>query len=190
MENKLFGRVVWNAEIADNEFGFLLITPIEVFGQELESEVYNLLHVHLPSSRSSATIDIVSIPDEDIVEKHYVFKKDITGAELNYKILVQRNRVKTILYNSKGKVRELKFTQKKLAVGDFVNINNLRLPGVHCGKIVSIPIQTLASVNKQKMEQYQRSGPLYDIVSCCKTRFFEDLMGYIDIDPRRRRTCL
>lgn len=160
----------------------MLITPIEVFGQELEPEVYNLLHVHLPTSRTTATIDIVSIPDEDDIHKHFVFKKDITGQELNYKILVQKNRVKTILYNSKGKVRELKFTQQRFAVGDYVDINNLRLPGIHCGRIESIPIQTLASVNKQKIEQYERSGPLYEMASCCKTRYFEELMGFIDIE--------
>lgn len=182
MRSKLFGDVDWYSEQVDDEYAFLTVTPIQIFAQDLGPDVFNLLHVHIPSVGESATVDIKCMKKFDEPENYHTFKKDITGNTLKYKILIQNNTVRSILYNFRGKIRELESSSFKYKLDEIVNVKSLGIPDVTYARIVSIPIQTLASLDQDKLAQYERTAPKYELVGVCRSRYFEELMGYIDLE--------
>jgi len=182
VRNKQFGDVVWTSELVDNEYAFLSITPIEIYSQELESDVYNLLHVHIAAIGESATLDLTYVPDNEDLKNYYKLEKDATGVDLKYRILVQKNNVRAILYNFKGKTRELKYVETKFAVEDIVNITNLHIENAQYARIIAIPIQTLCTTEKSKLDKYELGEPLCKKMSNCKVRFFAELQGYVDLE--------
>ena len=179
----MFGPVDWNAEKVDDEYAFLTVTPIEVYGQELADDVYNLLHVHIPSLGESATVDLRYMKKYDETEKFMKFEKDITGTMLKYRILIQNGCVKTILYNFRGKIRELGFRETKFKVGEIVDVTRAKLPdNALYARITAIPIQTLAALDSEKLKAFERTAPNYELMSFCKSRYFEELQGFIDVE--------
>jgi len=182
VSNKLFGSIFWAAEQVDNEYAFLTVTPIEIYGQELEENIYNLIHMHISSLGESATVDIKYMKKFEEPEKYYKFEKDMTGRTLNYRVLIQNGAVRTILYNFRGKIRELECVERKYKIGEIINIEKLGIPDVTYGKIIGIPIQTLSAIENEKLKNYERTAPQYEIVGHCKSRYFEELLGFIDIE--------
>ncbi len=154
-----------------------------MFGQVLEQDVYNVFHVHIASIGESATVDVTYVNSEEDIRKFFTLEKDATGAELKYKILLQNNGVRAIIYNFRGKVTELKFAEKQFAVDGWVNVEALRIARVKYAKIVNIPVQTLAALDKAKFDEYALGAPQYPIVGDCRARYFEELRGYVDIEP-------
>ena len=160
----------------------MTVTPIQIYAQDIESDVFNLLHVHIPSLGESATVDIKYMKKFDEPENYYKFEKDISGNILKYRILIQNNTVRFILYNFRGKIRELESSSFKYKLDEIVNVKSLGIPDVTYAKVVSIPIQTLASLSQAKLQQYERTAPKHELVGACHSRYFEELLGYIDLE--------
>ena len=138
--------------------------------------------MHIPALGESATVDIRYMKKFDEPANYYKFEKDISGNALKYRVLIQNNAVRSILYNFKGKIRELECVTYKYKVGEIVNIKTLGLDNIEYAKIASIPIQSLASLNQDKLSTYERTPPKYELEGSCKSRYFEELLGYIDVE--------
>ncbi len=182
VRNTLFGEIDWGAEPVDNEYAFLTVDPIEIYGQELDVDVYNLIHVHIASLGESATVDVRYLKKFEETEKYYKFEKDIVGAALKYRLLIQNGSVKTMLYSYRGRIKELECVERKYKVGDMVGVKTLGIPDTSFARIVGIPVQTLAALDQDKIKPLERGLPQYETISVCGKRHFEELLGYIDVE--------
>ncbi len=182
VSNKLFGEVDWREEKVDREFAYLTAAPISIYAQELEYGIYNLIHVHLSAIGESATFDLKYIKEGDDLKDYSNMGKDMAGNILKYRILVSNNAIRAILYNYKGAAKELKFTEEKFHVGQVVNVKSLEQPNVIYARILSIPIQTMACIDPARLGPYERTTPEHECIAMCGNRYFEELMGFVDVE--------
>ncbi len=142
--NRDFGPVLFTQEKIDPESGLQHGSVIEIFSSVLEPGVFNLLHMHIEDTSSSAAIDVVTLAEGESVNDHKVLGSDSMGRPLRYKVLIKANRVCAVLYNTGSKVEQVRFREEQFMSGEQIYLEETQT----YGKIVTLPVSLMSSFDK------------------------------------------
>ena len=165
------------------EMGFMNMNPIELFVTFVNKNIQNITHIHLEDMSEAIAIDSIVVEDEDDLQKHAVFKNDLHGKELNYKVIFKGHKLWKMLYNlGGGSFDEPDFVENKLNEGNIVAINNGIYKGEY-GRVAVIPFGMLA--RRKNNQENINGGNLEGFVATdkvCSSRCLEEISGLIGIE--------
>lgn len=183
IKHQELGLIKFVTSQIDEACGYVSGSNIKVFTSFYKAEMLNIVHIHLNDTSEEVTIDVAYMQDGEEIKDYEIFKADITGQILRYKVLVRNMSIFTILYNSgSGGVEEVPFEEVCVNVGDFVSISSSQLSELPLlAKVVQVPISMIASKDKEKLSGILQGKINYTMGGFCTDRCFERLPGYIDL---------
>ena len=128
----------------EGETGYVSGTGVEMWTTVPEGDSLNVLHLHLNDTAGEVAIDVKYLQDDKINLEEYdiaseTFEKDKLGNSLRYKVLIQREKVFAVLYNTGTLVESIPFTENVISQAQLLKFTTL------LGKITQIPTGIMAS---------------------------------------------
>jgi hypothetical protein len=117
------------------------------------------------------------------------FKNDMLGRPLRYKVLVRDMAVKKVMYNRGNGVEDVPFSEFRMSAGDLIVVRDAALGGENqvVARITKVPLAMVvcdpsATVLRDQIVSSKVEGVDNNLISHCRDRAPEDLMGYIDVE--------
>lgn len=156
---------------------------MKIYSQELEPDVYNLIHVHLPSESHFSTVETFYINEKDDFNNFLKCESDPDEENKKYRLIIQKNHVCCIACHFKGKIQEIQFEEHSFAIGEIIDIEQLSIPPVKYGKIVGISQNTVLSIKIEKNNQYEKGKAQEgELFAQCKDSFTKELNGSLQLE--------
>lgn len=172
--NKSEGEVRFTTTQIDEHCGFVYDSLIQLYTQELNEHIVNLVHFHLDDMNEEISIDVVYMLPNQSWQEYKDFDTDAKGMPLRYKILVKNGHVDSVLYNSGSQVERLEFIEKKLKSEGYMKYQDMIV------KIMNIPTGMLARDWRGKQMEIPESYLMNAPLDLCHSRHFVDLPGMVD----------
>ena len=110
------GNIKFIAKEIDSTAGFIQNSVFEVWTNEVNEKVYNIIHCHINDMSDSVPIATEYLAEGESIQDYMNFDTDSAGQVLRYKILIQNRRILTVLYNSGASIEEIPFKEIKLSL--------------------------------------------------------------------------
>ncbi|CAG9319300.1 unnamed protein product [Blepharisma stoltei] len=174
--NKEDGNVKFEAIHVSEECGLVRDTIVEVFTAEMNPHILNIIHLHIDDMKEEIPVEAVYIMDSQSADDYGDWIRDARGIDLRYKILVRSGKIEAVLYNTGQTTEKLHFIERRLKVGDYVQIHENAV-----AQVTLIPYGLLArdwtAKNAELPDIFNHLSPS----SYCMKRHVEDTPGYINV---------
>ena len=194
IKNKELGLIRFTSQKIDEECGYVRGSQIVIYSSVFKQDMLNLLHIHINDMSEQVSVDVAYMQDDQGLHEFQTFNVDVTGQILRYKIMVKDMRIFTILYNDgNGQIEELPFEEIRMNQGDLIMVNPSQEIAYSTqpmlARIDHIPINMIASKDKEKLSGIVQDRLNYNMTGFCKQRFFERLPGFIDVSLLSLDNC-
>ncbi|CAI2358930.1 unnamed protein product [Moneuplotes crassus] len=192
ISNNNYGNVQFIENKIDPNAGFISNSVFEVWTNEVNDKVFNIIHCHINDMSDSVPIATEYIDEGESISDHMEFGTDSTGQVLRYKILIQNHKILTVLYNFGENIDEIPFNETKLSHdGSLYQLKNKEFEDqTMIVKLNKIPISMTCASDKKDLEHMNIQSVDNEPISHCKMRYFERLPGYVDLEMISADNCM
>lgn len=165
-----------------NTAGLVGTSLIKVYTTLYNKDILNILHIHLNDTSQEITIDSVFLENDENVLNHKIFKVDVMGNRLKYKMLFRNYKLIQIYYAmSEEFIDEPAFEEVRFNSNSYVKISKGEYKNFF-GKIKQFPLGMLARKDKNETEIQKMKSFGYQKEADCGDRHLEELPGYASIE--------
>ncbi|CDW73900.1 UNKNOWN [Stylonychia lemnae] len=159
---------------------------IQIYTAEHSPNSVNILHIHLKDhNEKTQRLQAYYLRDDQTAQEFEVFQVDANGEIPTYKILIQNQKVISLLYNGEQCVEYLEFSEKRIAQGEFYEItrnNSHFISGENmiC-QIANVPRGLIVSLDQQC--EVVQEQPQFNLHSFCREdTHFAQWQGFVDVN--------
>lgn len=156
-------------------------------------ETVNIMHIHVNDTSDEVTFDSAYMHEGETLADFQTFGTDMSGQKLRYKIVLAESKVHTVLYNLgepgamtesglKEGIKALPFMEIRINPGQHVVTKVEGNAQKVLAVLDSFPTGMVASADMKKVQAHEPIPLKNQMISGCKDRGFEGLLGYVDID--------
>ena len=192
VENYQYGKIKFDAKQIDSNAGFIQNSVFEVWTNEVNDKVYNIIHCHINDMSDSVPIATEYLSEEESIQDFMEFDTDSAGQILRYKILIQDHRILTVLYNSGASIEEIPFKETKLFHEESlyqIKIGDLE-DQISIARLNKIPNTMTCAHDKNDLDKMNFQTVENEPLTHCRMRYFERLPGYIDLEMVSTDNCM
>ena len=128
--SKQAGAIEFIGLQVDEQTGFVVDRSVKVHTCTVmagEVELLNVISVEFTDTEILDNYEIICLEDGQSASDFLQFGNNPSGSPLRYRILVQDQLVKSVLYNSSGSVDQIQFEEMRWKVGDQAKVINHRV---------------------------------------------------------------
>jgi len=187
-----YGNVQFIERKIDQNAGFISNSVFEVWTNEVNDKVYNIIHCHINDMSDSVPVATEYLEEGESISDYMNFDTDSAGQILRYKILIQNHKILTVLYNYGESIDEIPFKEIKIPLGDdYYQIKNKESEDqTMIVKVSKIPISMTCAHNKDDLKHMNIQTVEHEPISHCRLRYFERLPGYVDLEMVSSDNCM
>lgn len=184
VSNNISGKVKFEAKQIDAGAGFIQNSTFRVWTNEINEQVYNIIHCHINDMSDSVPIATEYLAADETPQDYMKFDTDSAGQVLRYKILIKDHQILTVLYNSGASIEEIPFKEVKIDMNE--PMLQAKIPDLFgedpiIVKATKIPKSMTCAHDKRLLDSYHQETIEHEPLTHCRMRYFERLPGYIDV---------